>query len=907
MRVVGVEPEAGDDTRRSLAAGERVRIPVPQTIADGQQLPIPGELTFEVVRRLVAEVVTASDAEIVDAMRFLFERSQDGGRAERRLRAGRAARRRVAADGPAGRRDAQWRQRDRRAVRRARAPVVSRAWPGTSSSSAAGSGGSTPPASSSGCCRTHSAKITLVNDVNFMLYTPLLPGAAGGTIEPRHVVVPLREQLRRTDLRLGRSRGADPDRRSCTCAPPRATTRSYSYDQLVVSLGSVSRTLPIPGLREHALGFKTLSEAIALRNRVVQTLEMAETVDDDAGAGAADLRARGRGLRGRRGPRRDAGLRRRRGRPLPALPHARPPLRPRRGARADHVRDRAVAGRDRDATSCCGAGSRSGRAPPSSGCRPTRWSCPDGEIIPTRTVAWTAGVKPHPVIARLGLPLDEDRADQVDRFCQVEGRSTTCGRSATPPRCPTPHGRASRRRRPASTRSGRGARWRATSPPPSARTASTRSRYKTLGVFVDMGRHQAVAETLGIRWRGFPAWFIARTYHLSQMPGMRPPGAAGRPTGPSACCSAATPPSSASSATRRALGAGLEEHSSGGTTARRPGLGRGRPRRWSGPEVRALAAVVPAPGAPGGDRRRARPRPRRRRPARGVELRWSPTRRTCTPRPRSRWWSGVVRSPRSRCLRGTSTATRSRTCSPQRGAGAGVLRAARGGLRASGPDLRLSDRARGGARAGAGGLRGGCSAPTWAPPQAAGVLAVAAGVLLVRGVARRVTRGPSGSRSASAGASPPTRWSTTRGSRHAAALPYLVVVLALTALPYAAAVAARRGLPALRRAASPRAAVAGLGMVGAYGLTLAALELAEAAPVAALRETGVVMAALAAAALGRDRRRRGGSPARPWSSPGSRRSRSADRRDPLAPGPAPGTRRRCRRPPRPPTARGGRP
>jgi threo-3-hydroxy-L-aspartate ammonia-lyase len=74
MRVIGVEPEAGDDTRRSLEAGERVRIPVPRTIADGQQLPIPGELTFEVVRRLVSEIAVASDPEIVAAMRFLFER-----------------------------------------------------------------------------------------------------------------------------------------------------------------------------------------------------------------------------------------------------------------------------------------------------------------------------------------------------------------------------------------------------------------------------------------------------------------------------------------------------------------------------------------------------------------------------------------------------------------------------------------------------------------------------------------------------------------------------------------------------------------------------------------------------------------------------------------------------------------
>jgi len=73
-RVIGVEPEAGDDFVRSLAAGERVRIPVPRTIADGQQLPIPGELTFPIVQELVSEVVTVSDEEIIAAMRFLFER-----------------------------------------------------------------------------------------------------------------------------------------------------------------------------------------------------------------------------------------------------------------------------------------------------------------------------------------------------------------------------------------------------------------------------------------------------------------------------------------------------------------------------------------------------------------------------------------------------------------------------------------------------------------------------------------------------------------------------------------------------------------------------------------------------------------------------------------------------------------
>ena len=100
IRVIGVEPEAGDDTRRSLAAGERVRIAVPRTIADGQQADIPGRLTFEINRRLVDDVVTVSDAEIVAAMRLLFDRMKvvvepSGASALAALLAGRV-------DGPVG-------------------------------------------------------------------------------------------------------------------------------------------------------------------------------------------------------------------------------------------------------------------------------------------------------------------------------------------------------------------------------------------------------------------------------------------------------------------------------------------------------------------------------------------------------------------------------------------------------------------------------------------------------------------------------------------------------------------------------------------------------------------------------------------------------------------------------------
>jgi drug/metabolite transporter (DMT)-like permease len=137
--------------------------------------------------------------------------------------------------------------------------------------------------------------------------------------------------------------------------------------------------------------------------------------------------------------------------------------------------------------------------------------------------------------------------------------------------------------------------------------------------------------------------------------------------------------------------------------------------------------------------------------------------------------------------------------------------------------------------------------------QVAGVLAVAGGVLLVRDVRRLDDTGALLLALAVGACIAAYTLVDDHGLEHAAAIPYFVLVVVLVALPYAAAVAARGGPGALRRAATGRALVAGAGMFGAYALTLAALELAEAAPVAALRETSVVMAALAAAVLGRER------------------------------------------------------
>jgi NADH dehydrogenase len=368
----------------------------------------------------------------------------------------------------------------------------------------------------------HSATVTLVNDVNFMLYTPLLPGAAAGTLEPRHVVVPLREELRATNIVLGRVVSGDPGGREVVVRTAEGREQRLGYDQLVVALGSTSRTLPIPGLAEHAVGFKTLSEAIMLRNRVLQSLERAETVEDDETRGALlTFVVVGAGYAGFEGvaelqdfavdvidlyPRcRLHGLRfflvEARERVMMEISEGLAAF-----ATAE-VRRRGIQIRTSTTVERVSANSI---------------ELSTGELIPTRTVVWTAGVKPHPAVARLGLPLDGGGRVVCDKFCQVQGTSDVWAigdAAAIPdparPGQPSPptaqHALRQARtvaRNVAAALGGGGRRRRA-------------FRYRTLGVFVDMGRHQAVAETVGIKWRGFPAWFLARSYHLALMPGTK--------------------------------------------------------------------------------------------------------------------------------------------------------------------------------------------------------------------------------------------------------------------------------------------------------------------------------------------------------------------------------------------------
>src|SRR5512132_1705098 len=121
---------------------------------------------------------------------------------------------------------------------------------------------------------------TIASPENFMLYTPLLPEAASGTLEPRHVVVPLRQMCPHAELLLGHVTAHDREHKSVgveTIAGPVA----IGYERLVVALGARTRVFPVPGLAEHGHGFKDLADAIALRNLVLLQLERAVIHPDD--------------------------------------------------------------------------------------------------------------------------------------------------------------------------------------------------------------------------------------------------------------------------------------------------------------------------------------------------------------------------------------------------------------------------------------------------------------------------------------------------------------------------------------------------------------------------------------------------------------------------------------------------
>ena len=320
--------------------------------------------------------------------------------------------------------------------------------------------------------------LTLVNPENFMLYQPFLPEVASGLIDPRAVVVPLRRVLRRTELVVGEVRTIDLDARRASVRLAGGDDRELDYDVVILGAGSWSRTLPIPGLAEHGVGFKDLAEAIWLRNRVLSQLDRAaELADGEAKRAALTFVFVGAGFAGIEALGELEDLARVATRTIPALdrsdqrwvmveaaPRILPELEPNL---ASYAAER-LRGRDIDIRTA----TRLERV------EDGIVHLSDGEAFAAETLVWTAGVRAAPLAAGSGFPVDARGRVRVDRALRVTGWRGS-GRPATSRPCPTSTRVRERRRPPRNTPCVRPACSPTTSQPRCRAAGSARSATRT--------------------------------------------------------------------------------------------------------------------------------------------------------------------------------------------------------------------------------------------------------------------------------------------------------------------------------------------------------------------------------------------------------------------------------------------
>jgi NADH dehydrogenase len=360
------------------------------------------------------------------------------------------------------------------------------------------------------------AEITLVTPDSYMTYQPFLPEAAGGNIEPRHVVVPLRPTLKRTKVIFGRATNLDHASRSARVTPLEGRPYEISYDQVIVAMGSVSRVLDVPGLDEQAIGFKSVAEAIYLRNHVLERMEVADSTRDlevrsrsltflFVGGGYAGVEA----LAELEDMARDAcklfssiAANDMRWMLVEAAPGILPEIGPGLGDYAVEVlRERGIEVRLNTRLESAEGGVM-------------RLS--DGDTFAADTLVWTTGVKASRSASAAGFATDRNGRIEGDEYLRVRGQpgAWTAGDCAAIPDlttggiCPPTAQHAVRQ---------------------AARLAGNLTAtikggdlkpfvYKNMGAIVSLGRYKGVARVIRFRVKGPAAWFLHRTYHLTRIP-----------------------------------------------------------------------------------------------------------------------------------------------------------------------------------------------------------------------------------------------------------------------------------------------------------------------------------------------------------------------------------------------------
>jgi NADH:ubiquinone reductase (H+-translocating) len=363
------------------------------------------------------------------------------------------------------------------------------------------------------------AEITVVDPQPHMTYQPFLPEAAAGSIEPRHVVVPLRRVLRKCQVLTGRVTTISNAAREVTVELADGHVTALGFDVLVVAPGSVARTLPIPGLAEHGIAFKTIGEAIFLRNHVLSRLDAADTTIDPA------LRRRlltfmvvGGGYAGVEALAELADMARYASRYYPTIDRddirwilveatgrIMPEVSPKMGRyTVERLLDSDIeVNLDTRVKSMVGG----------------HVELDDGQEFDTDTIIWTAGVKPSPMLDKTDLPRDE--RGRLDCHATLQVRDLpgvfSAGDCAGVPDLSKddPDARTS----PSAQHAVRQAKVLADNVVAHLRQRPLKEyKHSYAGSVASLGLYKGVAEIYGVKLRGIVAWFMHRTYHVSRMP-----------------------------------------------------------------------------------------------------------------------------------------------------------------------------------------------------------------------------------------------------------------------------------------------------------------------------------------------------------------------------------------------------
>ncbi|MGW2836080.1 NAD(P)/FAD-dependent oxidoreductase [Streptomyces sp. NPDC001286] len=368
------------------------------------------------------------------------------------------------------------------------------------------------------------AEITVVTPDPYMTYQPFLPEAAAGAISPRHVVVPLRRVLDHCHVVVGEVRSIDHNKRTATLTTLATEeegtgAEQLSYDELVLAPGSISRTLPVPGLAEHAVGFKSVEEAIGLRNHVIEQMDIASSTRDPAIRDAAlTFVFVGGGFAG-----------------VEALAEledmARYTTRYYHNVQAEDMKWILVEASDRILPE---VGEEMGRYTVTELRRRnidvrlnTRLeSCvdriavlSDGARFPTRTIVWTAGVRPSPLLAATDLPLTARGRLKCTPQLTIDGatHAWAAGDAAAVPDVTA--GEPGRETAPNAQHAVRQARVLGDNIAHALRGEELETyAHQYAGSVASLGLHKGVAHVYGRKLKGYPAWFMHRVYHLSRVP-----------------------------------------------------------------------------------------------------------------------------------------------------------------------------------------------------------------------------------------------------------------------------------------------------------------------------------------------------------------------------------------------------